>query len=143
MAQVQLGDRIRIHYDTKLDDGTSLGSTKGEDPIEIQTGKGLLFPKLEKELLGMNAGDSKTTTLPPEEAYGHYRSDLVAEIGLEEFTSRGIDPYEGLTLDVPTGEGKTVKATVTGVTDRHVRLDANHPCAGQSVTFSVQVVEIV
>lgn len=143
MAPVQLGDKVRIHYNSTLEDGTPVGSTEGKEPIEIQTGKGMLFPKLEQEISGMNTGEVKTTILQPEEAFGPYRSDLVTEIGLDEFTSRGIEPYEGLTLDIPTREGQTFPAKVTGVTDQTVQLDANHPCAGHSITFSVQVVSIV
>jgi len=143
MAQVQLGDTVRIHYNSRLEDGTLLGSTEGKEPIEIQTGKGILFPKLEQEIAGMNTGEVKTTLLQPEEAFGRYRSDLVAEISLEEFTRRGIEPYEGLTLDIPTNDGQTFQAKVIGITNQNVQLDANYPCAGKSVTFSIHVVEIV
>lgn len=143
MAQVQLGDTVRIHYNSTLENVTPIGSTEGEKPIEIQTGKGMLFPKLEQELFGMNTGEVKTTTLQPEEAFGPYQHDLVTEIGLEEFTSRGIEPYEGLTLDIPTSNGQTFPAKVTRITNQHVQLDANHPWAGHSITFSVQVVAIV
>lgn len=143
MAQVQLGDTVRIHYNSRLEDGTSVGSTEGKEPIEIQTGQGMLFPKLEREISGMNTGEVKTTILKPEEAFGHYQSDLVAEISLEEFTKRGIEPYKGLTLDIPTNDGQTFQAKVTGITSQNVQLDANHPYAGKSVTFSIHVVEIV
>lgn len=142
MTQVQLGDTVRIHYNCTLEDGTSVGSTQGEDPVEIQTGTGMLFPKLEQEIFGMNPGEVKTTTLQPEEAFGPYRDDLVTEISLKEFTSRGIEPREGLTLDIPTEDGQTFPAKVTGITNQNVQLDANHPCAGHSITFSVQVVSI-
>ena len=143
MAQVQLGDTVRIHYNTKLEDGTPVGSTEGTEAIEIQAGKGMLFPKLEEGIIGMNAGDVKTITLQPEAAFGQYRNDLVTEIDRKEFTNRGIEPFKGLTLDIPTQHGDTIPAKVTDITDQHVRLDANHPCAGHSVTFSVQVVDIV
>jgi peptidylprolyl isomerase len=143
MPQVQAGDTVRIHYTTKLEDGTPVGSTEGKEPVEIQTGKGMLFPKLEQEIFGMAAGDVKTTTLPPEEAFGPYRHDLVTEIGIEEFTTRDIKPYEGLTLEIPTAEGETFQAKVTEVNNQNVKLDANHPCAGHSITFSVEVVNIV
>ena len=143
MAKVQKGNTVRIHYNSKLEDGTPTGSTEGAEPIEIQTGKGMLFPKLEQEMLGMNTGEVKSTTLQPEEAFGEYRHELVTEIGLEEFTSRGIDPYEGLTLDIPTKEGQTLQAKVTGITNENVQLDANHPWAGHAITFSVQVVDIL
>jgi len=143
MAQVQLGDTVRIHYNSTLEDGTRVSSTEGEEPIEIQTGKGMVFPKLEQEISGMNTGEVKTTTLLPEEAFGPYRSDLVTEISLTEFTSRGIKPYEGLTLDVPTGGGQSIPAKVTRINNQNVQLDANHPWAGHCITFSVQVVAIV
>jgi peptidylprolyl isomerase len=143
MIQVQLGDTVRIHYNTKLEDGTPIGSTEGKEAVEIQAGKGMLFPKLEEGIIGMNAGDVKTITLQPEAAFGQYRSDLVTEIDLREFTNRGIEPFEGLTLDIPTHDGQTIPAKITGITDQNVKLDANHPCAGHAVTFSVQVVDIV
>lgn len=143
MTQVQEGDTVRIHYHSKLEDGTPVGSTEGEEPVEVQTGKGMLFPKLEEEICGMSPGEAKTTTLQPEEAFGHYRDELVTEIGLEEFTSRGIEPYEGLALEIPANDGQTFQAKVTHITDQKVQLDANHPWAGHSITFSVKVVDIV
>jgi FKBP-type peptidyl-prolyl cis-trans isomerase 2 len=142
MAQVQKGDTVRIHYNSTLEDGTPAGSTEGAEPLEIQTGKGMVFPKLEQEMLGMHTGERKSTTLQPEEAFGDYRQELVTKIGLEEFTSRGIEPYEGLTLDIPTQDGQTFQAKVTEISDQNVQLDANHPLAGHAITFSVQVVDI-
>ena len=142
MAQVQKGNTVRIHYTSALEDGTPVGSTEEAEPIEIQTGTGMVFPKLEQEMLGMHTGEVKSTTLLPEEAFGVYRRELVTDIGLEEFTSRGIEPYEGLTLDIPTQDGRTVQAKVTGISDQNVQLDANHPLAGHAITFSVQVLAI-
>ena len=143
MACVQLGDTARIHYTGALDDGRTISSTEGGKPLDIQPGKGMLFTRLEQEILGMTIGEVKQTTLDPEEAFGPYRPDLVTEIALEEFTSRGIKPFEGLTLDIPTQGGQTLEAKVTKVTDQKVQLDANHPWAGHSVNFCIQVVDIV
>ncbi len=125
MANVQEGDTVRIHYQSQLDDGTPVGSTEGEEPVEIQTGKGQLFPKLEEEICGMSPGEDKTTTLQPEEAFGQYRQELVTEIGLEEFTSRGIEPYTGLALEIPTNDGETFQAKVTDITDEKVKFQSS------------------
>lgn len=143
MGQVQLGNTVRIHCSGTLQDGRMIGFTEENEPLEIQTGKGLLFPKLEQEILGMSAGEERTITLQPEEAFGPYREELMTEIALEEFTNRGIKPFEGLTLNVPAGEGKTIATKVTGITDQSVQLNGNHPLAGQPVTFSIQLLEIV
>lgn len=142
MASVQLGDTVKIHYTGTLEDGTAISSTEGGKPLEIQPGKGMLFPKLEQEILGMSLGQVKQTTLKPEEAFGPYRRDLVTEIALEEFTKRGIKPFEGLTLDIPTHGDQTFEAKVTEITNQKVQLDANHPWAGHSVNFCIQVVDI-
>ncbi|MCA9469328.1 MAG: FKBP-type peptidyl-prolyl cis-trans isomerase [Nitrospira sp.] len=143
MKQVKLGNTVRIHYVGMLEGGKVIGKTERNDPLEIPTGKGLFFPRLEQEIIGMETGEEKQVTLQPEEAFGPYRGELIADVPLEEFTERGIEPFEGLTLDVPQENGKTVKAKVTGITDQSVQLDANHPWAGHTVTFMIQVVEVV
>ena len=143
MSYVQLGDTVRIHYTSTLEDGMLIASTEGGNPLELQPGQGMFFQKLEQEILGMGLGEVKRTTLIPEEAFGLYRQELVTDIALEEFTNRGIKPYEGLTLDIPTQGDQTLEAKVTKITKQKVQLDANHPWAGHSMKFFIQVVDIV
>ena len=72
MSQVKPGDTVRLHYTGKLDDGTEFDSSAGRDPLEFTVGSGQIIPGLDQAVSGMEVGESKTVTVPPEQAYGDH-----------------------------------------------------------------------
>jgi FKBP-type peptidyl-prolyl cis-trans isomerase 2 len=91
----------------------------------------------------MAIGEKKVTTLPPEKAFGPHRPELTTKIEKAEFSNRGIDPKVGLSLEIPQPGHQPLKARVTEISDSTVQLDANHPLAGQSLTFDIELVAIL
>jgi len=141
MTAAKQGDTVAIHYTGTLDDGSVFDSSDGRDPLEFEVGSGQIIPGLDSEIPGMRVGDKKTVVIEPEQAYGPVnpdakqtvpRSDIPAEIPLEV----------GLTLQAQTSQGQAIPVTVVELSDESVVLDANHPLAGKTLTFAIELVSI-
>jgi len=78
MTQAKNGDKVKIHFTGYLEDGTVFGSTTDEEPFEFIIGEKNMLPGFENSVVGMQKGDTKTITLPPEEAYGPHKKELVS-----------------------------------------------------------------
>ena len=141
MASAQNGHLVRIHYVGTLDDGRTFDSSRGREPLEFTLGEGAVIAGFEQAVLGMAPGESKTVSLPPEEAYGPHRAELVQEV------ERGMLPADmplkpGLQLQAQSRRGDPLVLTVREVGDETVKLDANHPLAGERLTFEIELVEL-
>jgi len=141
MTQIKSGDNVRIHYTGTLDDGTVFDSSSGRDPLEFTVGSGQIIPGLDRELPGMAAGEKKTVTIAPGDAYGERQAGATQAIPRDQIPA-DIPLEIGTGLQMRTPDGRTVNVTVAEVTDETVTLDANHPLAGQALTFAFEVVSI-
>jgi FKBP-type peptidyl-prolyl cis-trans isomerase 2 len=143
MAQstAKMGDTITVHYTGKLDDGTVFDSSVGNDPLQFTLGEGKVIPGFEDAALGMNLGDSKTVIIPAEQAYGDRNPDLVMIFDREQIPPEV--PVEiGQQLQLHQDNGRAIPVVVTDLSDSAVTLDANHPLAGEDLTFDIQLVNI-
>ncbi|MBK5927054.1 FKBP-type peptidyl-prolyl cis-trans isomerase [Rhodobaculum claviforme] len=142
MSTVKAGDTVRIHYDGTLSDGSSFDSSAGRDPLEFVVGSGQIIPGLDNALPGMTVGEKKVVAVPAAEAYGDHQPEGLQQVPRAQVPEDiPLDP--GTRLQVQTPDGRTLPVTVTDVTDEVVVLDANHPLAGQDLTFAIELVEIV
>jgi len=142
MTEAKKGDTVKIHYTGKLDDGTVFDTSDGRDPLEFTLGEGKVIPGFEEAVLGMNASDSKTTTIPSAEAYGPHHEEMVVEVDRGQFPP-DITPEIGQQLQMQRPDGQKMVVAVTEVSESTVTLDANHPLAGKDLTFDIELVEIV
>lgn len=141
MTQAKKGDRVKVHYTGKLDDGTVFDSSRDREPIEFTLGAGEVIPGFEAAVEGMEVGETKTTTIPAEEAYGPHRDDMILMVERSKFPPH-IEPEVGQQLQLRQEDGQTLIVTVAAVTEDTVALDANHPLAGEDLTFDIELVEI-
>lgn len=141
MAPAQNGDVVKVHYTGKLDDGTVFESSDGRDPLEFQLGGKQVLPGVEKAVVGMNVGESKTTTIPASEAYGQHRPELSVVVKRTELPDH-IDPEVGQQLLMRQPSGQELRVTVTDANDETLTLDGNHPLAGQDLVFDLRLVEV-
>lgn len=142
MAVATQGDTVRIHYTGRLEDGTVFDSSEGRDPLEFVVGTGQVIPGFDRAVDGMALGEEKTVTIPADEAYGPRRNDLLINVGRTEMPS-GLSPEVGQRLQMSTPDGQTFQVTIAEAGEETVVLDANHPLAGQDLTFEIQLVETV
>lgn len=142
MSQAKTGDKVRIHYTGKLEDGTQFDTSRGREPLEFKLGDGAIIPGFEKAVDGMEPGQSKSVTVPPEEAYGERHDQLVQDVP-KTALPEDIDPAVGMQLQSQTPDGQTMQLIVTEVSDEAITVDGNHPLAGKNLNFDIELVEIV
>lgn len=150
MAQAKQGDKVRVHYTGRLDDGEVFDSSECmEDgcgcesgPLEFTIGEGNVIPGFEAAVIGMSLGESKEVNIPVDQAYGPHMEELVGVVERSRLPE-GIKPEVGEQLEVTREDGEAFPVLITSVTDTEVTLDANHPLAGRDLTFDIRLIEIV
>lgn len=142
MATAKKGDTVKVHYTGKLDTGVPFDSSIGAEPLEFELGSGKLIPGFEEAVIGMSPGESKTVKIPPEKAYGRYREDRVIDVDKKDLPE-DIKPEIGMTLEVCAPSGQVIPVQITDMDENKVTLDANHPLSEQTLTFDIQLLEIV
>jgi FKBP-type peptidyl-prolyl cis-trans isomerase SlyD len=137
-----IGDNsvVSFHYTLRDDTGTFNESSAAGSPVVYLHGAGNIVPGLEKELLGKKSGDKLTATVAPEQGYGQRNEQAVQRVPLKHLATRG--PISvGQMVVVNTREGGR-QARVLKVGHFNVDLDLNHPLAGRTLTFDIEIVEV-
>jgi len=151
MSQAKTGDKVKLNFIGKLEDGTIFDSSDEchDDecgceggPMEFIIGAGETFPALEEAVIGMKVGESRTVEIPAAEGYGEHNEDMVVEVGKSQLPD-DLDPEEGQVLEMTDEGGETFPVWVTAVEEDSVILDANHPLAGQDLIFELELLEIL
>ena len=141
MSQAKSGDTVRIHYTGTLDDGTEFDSSAGREPLEFSLGSGQVIAGFDNAVEGMAVGDSKTVTLPPDEAYGDRHEKLLQEVPKTSLPD-DMKPEVGMALQTQSPDGQVMNLVIADVSEESITVDANHPLAGQALTFAIELVEI-
>jgi len=141
MTQAKSGDTVKVDYTGRLDDGSVFDTTENREPLQFVLGQEQLITGFQKAILGMSPGDSKTVKLAPEEAYGPRRDEMILAIDRASFPV-DVEPQVGQQLQLKQSDGSPVGATVAEVTESAVTVDANHPLAGQTLTFEISLLEV-
>jgi len=141
MAAAKSGDTVKIHFTGKLQDETVIETSKDRDPLEFKIGDGNVIPGLEQGVIGMAAGDKKTIAISPEDAFGQPQEDLVVDMKKSEFP-KDVELAAGVYLNIESSDGKEFKAKVVEIKEDTVILDANHPLAGVTINYDVELLEI-
>ena len=135
------GDTVRVHYTGTLDDGQQFDSSRGLDPLTFTLGDGSVIQGFDDAVTGMSVGDEKRVTIPAAEAYGPRRDELTLRLPRTDLPT-DLELEEGSQLRMEQGE-QSIVVTVREMDEESVTLDANHPLAGESLTFDLELVEIV
>lgn len=142
MTKAKTGDRVKVHFEGYLVDGTVFGSTTDEKPFEFTIGDKNMLQGFENAVVGMQKGDTKTITLPPEEAYGPHKKELVHVMDKSSFPQE-INLEIGKRLQVRTQDGRSAIVTIKDFTEDNIVIDENDPLAGKTLTFKIELVEII
>lgn len=142
MAQVKSGDKIKVHYHGKLTSGETFDSSEGRDPLEFEVGSGMVIKGFDDGVTGMAVGEKKTINIPFDEAYGPRNPDMVIDMPKDRFPS-DMEITVGMPLVMNDGQGQQFQVTIVEIEEESVKLDANHPLAGQDLIFDLELVEIV
>jgi FKBP-type peptidyl-prolyl cis-trans isomerase SlyD len=137
---VQNGVVVSMEYTLKID-GEVIDSSEGQDPLEFLTGHGNIISGLEREMIGMEVGDSKDVVVAPVDGYGEYDEEAFLEVPGSQFP-KDMPVEEGLELTVRDDSGEARYARIESVEGETVRLNFNHPLAGDELHFNVKVVSL-
>lgn len=141
MQAVKKGDTVKVHYHGTLSNGETFDTSEGREPLEFTVGTGAVIPGFDAGVLDMHPGDKKTIQIPVEEAYGARKEELVVKFPADRLP-QDLKPEVGMQLQLSNEDGQTFPVTVTEVGDDTILLDANHPLAGEDLTFALELVEI-
>jgi peptidylprolyl isomerase len=140
MTQAKQGDTVHVHYKGSLEDGTLFDSSEGNDPISFTIGTGEVITGFEEAIVGMSEGDSKTERIVPERAYGERRDELVFSVGRDQMPEGDVEVGDMLSVGFP--DGRTAQVQIAELDEESVTLDANHPLAGKTLVFELELVSI-
>lgn len=132
---------VGIHYRLTNDDGDELDTSIGFDPLFYLHGAQNIVPGLENELLGLTVGDKKIVVVPPVDGYGERTSTAPVEIPKSNFPPN-TDVQPGMMFHTEGPDGTPVPLWVTAVTEANVIVDTDHPLAGVTLNFDVEIAEI-
>ncbi len=135
---VKEGNKVKVEYEGKLDDGTVFDTSEKHGPIEFQVGAKQVVPGFEKAVIGMEKGEEKNIKLEPKDAYGDVNPELVRKIPKDQIPA---EAKEGSTLLMQLPNGMQVPVKVVSVDEKEATLDMNHPLAGQNLNFKLKVVD--
>jgi peptidylprolyl isomerase len=141
MGKVENGLYVQVEYHGTLTDGQVFDSSRGRQPLEVKMGCGQLIQGFENALMGMSLNEKKTVTLPPEEAYGHRDETQKRSFPRAEVPPQ-MNPQVGQTVALSGPSGQQVPGTISDVSNEEITVDLNHPLAGKTLVFDIQVVGI-
>lgn len=130
---------VQMHYTLKDDNGNTIDSSVGKEPLEYIQGLGMIVPGLEKAMVGKSVGDKFEVVVLPAEGYGEYNKGLVSEIPKTAF--QGDDVQVGMTFYAQTPNG-ILPIRILEVKEDKVTVDANHELAGKNLNFAIEVVSV-
>lgn len=134
---------VIFHFDIKLADGSAAESTRVHNkPAKSQMGDGSLSPAFEAQLMGLTAGDSKTFTLEPQDAFGMPNPDNIYYVERSRFSLEA-PAQVGMIIGFAMPDGSELPGLVRDVVGDSVTIDFNHPLAGQTLTFNVEIVQVI
>lgn len=138
-----IGDNlvVSMHYTLTDDDGQTLDSSEGHEPMAYLHGARNIIPGLEKAMIGKTVEDTFKVSIEPAEAYGEIVPELIQTVDRAAF--QGVDQIEvGMAFDAQGDDGLAQRIIVKQVDGDQITVDANHELAGQTLHFEVKVVAI-
>jgi FKBP-type peptidyl-prolyl cis-trans isomerase SlyD len=130
-----------MDYTLRLDEGEVVDSSEDREPLQFIAGQGQIIPGLEEELYGMEVGDEKHVVVPPEKGYGEFDADLFETLPRNIFPE-DMELEPGLGFRMRTRDGRMAIAYVHEVKDGEVVVNLNHPLAGKTLHFDVEIADL-
>ena len=142
MAGAREGDRVKVHFTGTLESGAVFGATADEEPFEFTLGEKRVLPAFENAVVGMKEGETRSICIPPEDAYGPRKEELVFDIDSSQLPSE-FEPKVGKKFRAQLADGRLAILTILGINGDKLTVDANDPLAGQELTFEIKLLGIV
>ena len=141
MSQAKNGDTVKVHFTGRLENGEVFSKSAEDQSVELTLGASEVIPGVETGIVGMEVGEQKTITVPPEQAYGPRREELVVEVEKSDLPEHVV-PAVGEPLRIRRSDGNDMQVFIADISEDTVTLDGNHPLAGVTLFFDLELVEI-
>jgi FKBP-type peptidyl-prolyl cis-trans isomerase 2 len=143
MVQAKVGDRVKVRYSGSSEHGTIFGySSLEEHPLAFTIGEKRVLPGFENAVIGMCQGETKTVSLPPEDASGHFREDLIFLVEKSSIPP-DINLELGNMLEVTLQDETIIIVNIQYISEELIIFDGNDPVVGEKVNFKIELVEIL
>ncbi|MHA2431439.1 MAG: FKBP-type peptidyl-prolyl cis-trans isomerase [Promethearchaeota archaeon] len=140
MDVIKVGDKIKVEYTGRFEDGTIFDSSKQHgEPLQFTVGDGSIIKGIDQAVVGMKIGDEKEVIVPPEAGYGKYNEDFVRDLP-RNFFQDGQEVKPGMMFMVSFKDDRKVPIRIIKVADDKVTVDLNSPMTGKTLVFSIKVV---
>ena len=137
---VKAGDTIKVNYTGRFENEEVFDTSEGHEPLKFTVGAGQLIQGFDDAIVGMNVGDKKTVTIEPEQGYGVRNEDMIVELPKDTVPEEMVLEV-GMQLQLMDDRGNPVPAVVAEILEDVVKMDVNHPLAGKTLIFDIEVVE--
>ncbi len=141
MQKAKQGDTVVIDYVVRKSDDAVVGGTQQAGPQTLTIGEAQIFPAIEQALDGMAVGEEQTVKVGAADAFGQRSEEMVIQIPRSSLP-QDAQPQPGMQLAAQQPDGSTANLIITEVGDEAITADANHPLAGEDLTFGLTLVEI-
>lgn len=141
MSQIERNSLVTLYYRLGLTNGDVLEDNFDDEPMTVQLGCGEMAEGLELALIGLTPGQEETIDIGPDLAFGYVDDTLLRTLPRVEFDP-DLELERGLIIEFATDDGETLPGTILEFNEDEVRVDPNHPLAGQTVRYSVKIVSV-
>ena len=138
--KIHANSTCKVNFNLTFDDGAQVDSNRGLEPVSVELGQGILLPALEEKLVGLTAGDAIQVTLPPEDAYGFADPNEIVTVPRAELPPEIKEVGDSMIAEDDYGEQKVV--LVREISNNSAKLDFNHPYAGRTLVFDIEIVDV-
>lgn len=141
MTQIHENSAITLNFALRLEDGQLIDSTFETQPAAMHIGDGSLPPGFEKHILGLSVGDHRKVTVPPEDAFGQVNPGNRQIFDAKQFAQSG-ELSPGVVVSFQDAAGSELPGVIAEVNDEKVMVDFNHPLAGKTLEFEVEIISV-
>lgn len=142
-TRITQGSQVALRFEVSLENGTVIDTTFDRDtPVTLVVGDGSLLEGFEKVLINLRAGDTRTAHLSPDEGFGQWNPDNVQSFTPVQFALTGSEPEVGVLMEFTDKGNSSLVGVISEVTEDEIKVDFNHPLAGQNVLFKVEIIKV-
>lgn len=143
-TRIAKGSQVDLHFAVSLENGTVIDSTfERPEPVHLVIGDGSLLEGFERVLMTLTAGDTRTAHLSPDEAFGQWNADNVQTFSRTQFALTEDNPQVGMLMEFEDKGKNTLAGVICEVSENEVKVDFNHPLAGQNILFKVEIIKVI
>lgn len=138
---IKEGDNIAVHYTGTFEDGEVFDSSRGRDTLAFTVGAGQMIKGFDDAVRGMQEGESTSITLAPADAYGERNEEMIFDMPRANFPEE-IELEVGMQLQLADQQGQPIPAVVADIGEETVQMDVNHPMAGKTLNFDIEIMTV-